>query len=139
MSTGECPWYIVNNLELPYRMKTPTASLLFAALAGTALARPNQAARANAVFGPADLRAYNAPNAVSMEDLKQMKLDQQSQDERAGAFAEDRYTAQSATTCKDGKAGEYSCNNLDLKGFLRHQDLQSRSRRGNDVWGKQSA
>lgn len=39
------------------------------------------------------------------------------------------------TACVDGKAGEYACNKIDLKAFLRHQDMGSRTRVGNDVWG----
>ncbi|UNI17605.1 hypothetical protein JDV02_003937 [Purpureocillium takamizusanense] len=121
-------------------MKAPVASLLVTALAGAAMARPGgdggvKAPRAKAAFGPAELKAYNAPNAVSMEVLKQKKLDQLAKDEQAGVFAKDKYTLQGATSCAGGKAGEYSCNKVDLKGFLRHQDLQSRSRRGNDIWG----
>ncbi|KAM4065684.1 regulatory P domain-containing protein [Hirsutella rhossiliensis] len=116
-------------------MKGSITSFVLATLAGTALAGPTRVSKSEAVVGPADLQAYNAPNAVSMEESKRMKLDQQARDEQAGAFAKDRYILQPATACKDGKAGEYSCNKLDLKGFLRHQDMQSRSRRGNDVWG----
>lgn len=118
------------------KMRGSITSLVLAALTATALAGPTRISKADAVVGPAELEAYNAPNAISMEKSKQMKIDQQARDERAGAFAENRYILQPATACKDGKAGEYSCNKLDLKGFLRHQDMQSRSRRGNDVWGK---
>ena len=52
---------------------------------------------------------------------------------------EGNYKVASTTACVDGKAGGYSCNNVDLKGFLRHQDLGSRTRVGNDVWGTYSS
>ncbi|KAG5795854.1 hypothetical protein H9Q69_005072 [Fusarium xylarioides] len=54
----------------------------------------------------------------------------------AGVFDKDRYKVlSSGTPCADGKAGGYSCNKIDLLGFLRHQDMGSRTRVGNDVWG----
>lgn len=121
-------------------MKAGVASLLMAALAGSAVARPNVAPREEeegkmSIFGPKELKATSAPKAVSMKILKQKKLDQHSKDREAGVFDLDRYDEQDATGCIDGKSGEYKCNNIDLKGFLRHQDMNSRTREGNDVWG----
>ena len=39
------------------------------------------------------------------------------------------------TPCVDGYAGEYRCNNVDMHGFLSHEDLRSPNLTGNDVWG----
>lgn len=123
-------------------MKASQASLLVAALAGPALARPGPAVPGpdvlaqKAVYGPDELRAYTAPHAVSMDALKQKKLDQLARDESAGVYAKDHYKSQGAADCVDGKAGEYSCNRVNLRGFLSHQDTQSSARRGNDIWGK---
>ncbi|KJZ78195.1 hypothetical protein HIM_02233 [Hirsutella minnesotensis 3608] len=115
-------------------MKPVVASIVFAALAGSALASPAKGSRPRRV-GPMALQANSAPNAVSMEEAMQMKFEQHEKDQKAGVFAKNRYVLQGPTSCKDGKAGEYGCNKLDLKGFLRHQDLQSQTRRGNDIWG----
>ena len=37
--------------------------------------------------------------------------------------------------CKDGKAGEYACKNVNMHGFLSHEETGSEAREGNDVWG----
>lgn len=122
-------------------MKTGVASIILTALAGSALAIPGivekveRAANA-ALFSAESLRATSSPNAVSMEELKNRKILQHQEDENQGAFDLDRYEARLAgTPCVNGKAGEYTCNNVDLMGFLRHQDMGSRTRVGNDVWG----
>lgn len=106
-------------------MKATITSLLLAALAGSSMAAVDEDT----------LRAASAPNAVSMSTLKQRKINQREKDIADGVFDVDRYEATSATPCVDGKAGEYSCNNVDLLGFLRHQDTGSRTREGNDIWG----
>ncbi|PSN63745.1 hypothetical protein BS50DRAFT_602463 [Corynespora cassiicola Philippines] len=80
-----------------------------------------------------------ASTAVSMEVMRQKKIDHQAEKEAQGVFAVDAYALQGATPCTNGTAGEYKCNNVDLLGFLRHQDMGSRTRVGNDVWGWTSA
>lgn len=110
-------------------MKARFTSILLAALAGTS------AAQDITVFNADTLRADSAPNAVSMATMRQRKIAQREKDIAAGLFDEDRYEAMGATSCDGGKAGEYSCNNIDLKGFLRHQDVGSQTREGNDIWG----
>ncbi|QUC22873.1 uncharacterized protein UV8b_07114 [Ustilaginoidea virens] len=81
------------------------------------------------------LAAADSPLAVSMEEVMEAKLSHRERDIAAGVFDEDRYAPQSATPCRNGNSGEYSCENVDLRGFLRHQDLGSETRTGNDVWG----
>lgn len=110
-------------------MKASITSLILAALAGTS------AAQSISVYNADTLRATSAPNAVNMATLKARKVAQRDQDIADGVFDLDRYESTSATPCVDGKAGEYSCNNVDLLGFLRHQDTNSRTREGNDIWG----
>ncbi|KAL2211284.1 hypothetical protein CC79DRAFT_1339645 [Sarocladium strictum] len=74
--------------------------------------------------------------AESMSVLKELKVKQWAKQEAEGAFDLDRYEAlQAVTTCTNGRAGEYRCNNVNLVSFLRHQDLGSSTRTGNDVWG----
>ncbi|KAL3959211.1 hypothetical protein ACCO45_007373 [Purpureocillium lilacinum] len=58
---------------------------------------------------------------------------QQKQD--AGLFDPGRYKIQEATKCQGGKAGEYSCKNVDLLGHLTHETMGSQTRAGNDIWG----
>jgi hypothetical protein len=72
----------------------------------------------------------------TMSVLRKLKLDTWSAQSEAGIFDIDRYAAQAATACVNGKAGEYRCNKVDLVSFLRHQDMGSSTRRGNDIWGK---
>lgn len=74
--------------------------------------------------------------AEPMSVLRKLKLDTWAAQSEAGVFDIDRYAAQAATPCVNGRAGEYKCNNVDLVSFLRHQDMGSSTRRGNDIWGK---
>lgn len=53
----------------------------------------------------------------------------------AGVFREGAYKSMTATKCTDGKAGEYSCENVDLQGALTHENMGSSTREGNDIWG----
>ncbi|EAA26632.1 hypothetical protein GE21DRAFT_2745 [Neurospora crassa] len=73
--------------------------------------------------------------AESMAKLRELKIDTWARQHEAGAYDIDRYQATAATSCVNGKAGEYQCSNVDLKGFLRHQDMGSSTRKGNDIWG----
>lgn len=77
--------------------------------------------------------------AEPMSVLRKLKLDTWAAQSEAGIFDVDRYEAQAATACVDGRAGEYRCNNVDLVSFLRHQDMGSSTRRGNDIWGESEA
>lgn len=110
-------------------MKASITSVILAALAGTS------AAQSMSVYNADTLRATSAPNAVNMAVLKGRKVAQRDQDIADGLFDLNRYESTEATACVDGKAGEYSCNNVDLRGFLRHQDTNSQTREGNDIWG----
>lgn len=114
-------------------MKATFGSIVLAAWAGSALAQKIDTSEFDATF----LTAQVATNAIGMEELRGRKESQRAEDLAAGVFDEDRYTAlATGTSCVNGKAGEYSCNKVDLKGFLRHQDMGSRTRVGNDVWGE---
>lgn len=106
-----------------------TSSILLAALAGTSAAQDITA------FNADTLSAKSAPNAVSMATLRQRKAEQRQRDAAGGFFDVDRYEAVGPSSCEDGKAGEYLCNNVDLLGFMRHQDTGSQTREGNDIWG----
>ncbi|KAI8691855.1 hypothetical protein NCS56_00179100 [Fusarium sp. Ph1] len=77
--------------------------------------------------------------SAKMETLRSVKQDQWAQMRDEGAFDEDQYRAMAVTKCVNGKAGEYSCNNVDMMAFLSHQDMGSRTRMGNDIWGWTSA
>lgn len=111
-------------------MKGPVATLVLAGLAA-GLVSPNS----KAAFMAQQLAADSAPNAVSMTSLQSLKTQQRKSDRAEGLFDADRYVAQAAAKCSNGKAGEYSCRNVDLAGFIRHQDTGSGQREGNDLWG----
>ncbi|WEW57004.1 hypothetical protein PRK78_002463 [Emydomyces testavorans] len=71
-----------------------------------------------------------------MARLMDMKLKDREAMERKGFFRPERYRPSSKVTkCVNGKAGVYSCDNVDMYGFLPHQQLGSATREGNDVWG----
>ncbi|KAM3517799.1 hypothetical protein NHJ13051_008679 [Beauveria bassiana] len=111
-------------------MKGPVATLVVAGLAA-GLVSPNS----KAALMAQQLAADSAPNAVSMASLQSLKTQQRNSDRAEGLYDADRYVAQAAAKCSNGKAGEYSCRNVDLAGFIRHQDTGSGQREGNDLWG----
>lgn len=55
------------------------------------------------------------------------------------ASANQQYTAasqsQSATPCVNGKAGAFSCNNIDLVAHVALEDFSFKPSAGNDIWG----
>ncbi|OAA72079.1 hypothetical protein LEL_09314 [Akanthomyces lecanii RCEF 1005] len=110
-------------------MKAPAVTLILAGLVA-GLVTPSS----NLAFSAQQLAAQSAPNAVSMASMQSLKMQQRESDRAAGMYAADRYAAQAAAKCSNGKAGEYSCRNVDLAGFLRHQDTGSGQREGNDLW-----
>lgn len=77
-------------------------------------------------------------DAVPMEDLRAMKLKFAKEQEEAGFFDAGRYpSTMAAKKCEGGKAGDFKCQGVDLMGFLSHEAMKSKTRAGNDVWGKQ--
>lgn len=75
-----------------------------------------------------------------MASLKAMKIATRQRMQAEGAFDVNKYEShQGVTPCVDGKAGEYSCDNVDLHGFLTHGDMGSATREGNDIWGRYPA
>lgn len=110
-------------------MKASLIAALLAALTSTS------AAQDGTVFNADTLQADSTPNAISMETLKEPKMAQREGGVADGVFDVDRYEAAGPADCVDGKAGEYSCNKVDLLGFLRHQDAGIRTCEGNDILG----
>lgn len=90
-------------------------------------------ALAGAVMAEAELSGFQSSS--KMEGMMQMKQSHRDAQRAAGVFDMNRYQIAAATKCQNGKAGEYSCNNVDLQGHLRHQDMGSKSREGSDLWG----
>lgn len=82
-------------------------------------------------------RCIQAESAMSkMSEVMNLKATVHKQKQEAGVFAEQTYEAMGNTNCTDGKAGVYSCNNVDVKGSITHEAMGSTSREGNDIWGK---
>ncbi|KAL4735832.1 hypothetical protein BDV11DRAFT_211747 [Aspergillus similis] len=77
--------------------------------------------------------------AETMEYLMSLKQQSRERARAQGLFNINRYPDEGAKKCTNGKAGEYSCENVDLLSFLSHQALGSATREGNDVWGWTSA
>ncbi|KAK7935247.1 hypothetical protein PG985_000742 [Apiospora marii] len=121
-------------------MKATVASLLLVAMGTGSEARPHQAQISAKMFGPAQLEAFNAPQAVSMDTMKQEKLGYRDVQRAAGTYDLNRYEKAGPTPCVNGTAAGYACSRVDLKGFLRHQDMgATKVLEGNDVWGWTSA
>jgi hypothetical protein len=77
----------------------------------------------------------NGSTAITMADVMKFKEMEWSDKEEANEFAWDAYSAVDPQPCVSGKIAEYQCKNVELKGFLRHQDTHSVTRKGNDIWG----
>ncbi|KAJ2903203.1 hypothetical protein MKZ38_010239 [Zalerion maritima] len=55
--------------------------------------------------------------------------------QRANGRIDTATSTQVTTTCTNGKAGEYECENVDMWGFISHASMGSSTREGNDLWG----
>ncbi|KAK8856533.1 regulatory P domain-containing protein [Apiospora arundinis] len=121
-------------------MKSAVASLLLAAMSGSSEARPHEAQLNARMFGPAELQAFTAPQAVSMVNLKQEKISHRESQRAAGTYDLNKYERAGPAACVNGTAAGYACNRVDLMGFLRHQDMgATKVLEGNDIWGWTSA
>ncbi|KAG6006954.1 hypothetical protein E4U21_006573 [Claviceps maximensis] len=77
-----------------------------------------------------------AESAMSkMSQVMSQKSSFHKQKQEAGVFAEKKYTSMGNVKCENGKAGEYSCENIDVVGSITHEATGSTSREGNDIWG----
>ncbi|KAL4940170.1 hypothetical protein BDV06DRAFT_230521 [Aspergillus oleicola] len=83
--------------------------------------------------------AAASTGARTMEHLMSLKKQSRDRARAQGLFNLNRYPDDGAKACISGKAGEYSCENVDLLAFISHQGLGSVTREGNDVWGWTSA
>jgi choice-of-anchor B domain-containing protein len=92
--------------------------------------------RATAFFSAQELKADSAPNAVSMDEMMNLKIQSKAADRAAGMFKKDKYKKLRYLPCSNGKAGEFSCKNANLQYFIPHQQMESQAREGNDLWGK---
>lgn len=81
--------------------------------------------------------AGTAMAATDMATLMALKTKTRTAQREAGLFDKGRMSRRiDVAKCENGKAGEYSCSNVDLLGFLSHETLGSKTREGNDVWGE---
>lgn len=81
------------------------------------------------------LGAASREGAPIMSHLMSIKTEHRERARAQGLFKPNSYIDLAKTPCVDGKAGEYSCENVDLLGFLSHQAMGSTTREGNDIWG----
>ncbi|AEO59693.1 hypothetical protein MYCTH_2308164 [Thermothelomyces thermophilus ATCC 42464] len=94
-----------------------------------------------AALAPLVAGAGTAASASKMEELMDIKTKQWDEARAKGLFGGSllyrKITSKQA--CINGVAGKgtaaYRCNNVDLHGFLSHEDLGSSTKAGNDVWG----
>lgn len=74
--------------------------------------------------------------AASMERLMELKQATRDRERAQGMFNPGKFKkVNQFKPCINGKAGEFSCKGISQFGFLSHEDLQSTSLEGNDVWG----
>ncbi|KAK4038333.1 hypothetical protein C8A01DRAFT_37721 [Parachaetomium inaequale] len=94
-----------------------------------------------AAVGPLGVSAGSPASASKMEEIMDIKIQQWEEARAQGLFGGSTLYRKitSKQACKNGVAGSgtaaYHCNNVDLHGFLSHEDLASTTKAGNDVWG----
>ncbi|KAH6615962.1 hypothetical protein B0J18DRAFT_293411 [Chaetomium sp. MPI-SDFR-AT-0129] len=90
-----------------------------------------------ATLAPLGVSAGPTPKASKMKEMMALKTKQWAEAREQGLFGGSALYSKvtSATTCTNGVANGYHCNNVDLHGFLSHEDLGSQEQAGNDVWG----
>ncbi|OBT63250.1 hypothetical protein VE03_07784 [Pseudogymnoascus sp. 23342-1-I1] len=92
-----------------------------------------------AALGAATLvtsRTIKTANHVAMERLMDLKVTSREKLRIDGYFAAGKWNSTSEVqACTNGKAGEYSCNGVDLQAFASHESLGSKTKEGNDIWG----
>ncbi|KFY55623.1 hypothetical protein V496_06945 [Pseudogymnoascus sp. VKM F-4515 (FW-2607)] len=92
-----------------------------------------------AALGAATLvtsRTIKSANHVAMERLMDMKVTSREKLRNDGYFAAGKWkSTREVQACTNGKAGEYSCNGVDLQAFTSHEDMGSKTKEGNDIWG----
>lgn len=78
----------------------------------------------------------DASTSVVMERLMNLKTTSYEKLRKDGFMDSGKYKSfHTPQKCVGGKAGEYSCENVDLFAFLSHEDTGSAERQGNDIWG----
>ena len=95
-----------------------------------------------AAMGATSVAASADTGASKMEEVMELKTKDWAEAQAKGLFGGSKlyHKLTQKQVCKNGKAGRkgeesYACNNVDLHGFLSHEDLGSASLFGNDVWG----
>ncbi|KAF9894427.1 hypothetical protein FE257_007930 [Aspergillus nanangensis] len=83
----------------------------------------------------AGLTTASFSGEATMNHLMKLKMQSRQRARASGLFRLNRYMDLASAKCTDGKAGEYSCENVDLNAFISHQAMGSVTREGNDVWG----
>ncbi len=86
----------------------------------------------------------SASDGGEMDRLMQMKEATRARQRAEGVFDQQRefLAPQSLQKCVNGKTAsaacqvQYACDGVDLHGFLSHADLTSKTKEGNDIWGK---
>lgn len=82
----------------------------------------------------------NAADSAAMDRLMSKKLIQREDYRNQGFFHPGKYNNNNHyRKCHKGHAGEYSCDNVDMHGFLSHEEMGSATREGNDIWGMREA
>lgn len=74
-----------------------------------------------------------AEDPAKMDRLMSLKLRQRETQRTMGFFDPGKYSDKHVK-CENGKSGEYSCNNVDMYGFLSHEEMGSATRMANDCW-----
>lgn len=82
------------------------------------------------------IAAIITADELKMDRLMNLKLEHWGKMRAEGMFDTNRVASVAQKVpCSRGKAGEYSCDRVDLLSFLSHEDMGSTTREGNDVWG----
>jgi choice-of-anchor B domain-containing protein len=92
---------------------------------------------AAAAVGATTVLAGEAGVRGKMEHMMDLKTKQWDEARAKGMFGGSKLYKKHdrPVRCRNGYAGEYQCNNVDMMSFLSHEDMGSETMEGNDIWG----
>lgn len=87
------------------------------------------ATSAAAYAAPAEEIQSTSVTSNAMAELRQLKVETRERERKKGSFKKGKYNSKknrNVSKCKNGLVdGEYGCKNVNLHGFLSHEDMGS--------------
>lgn len=79
-----------------------------------------------------DMRVFSGEKHMEIMGIKRNSFQEKRE---AGVYTQDYPKITRKTPCRNGKAGEFRCKNVDLYSFYSHKHLGSQTGEGSSSWG----